>query len=45
MVIDIKEYERLIAKRKLQEALDEGERSGTQDGWMSAAEARVKYEV
>ena len=45
VVIDIKEYERMIAERKLRHALEEGERSAEQKGWMMAADIRKKYEV
>ena len=45
VVIDIKEYERMIAALKLQKALTEGERSAEQGGWLSAADVRKKYEV
>ena len=45
VVIDIKEYERMIAELKLRHALEEGERSAEQKGWMMAADVRKKYEV
>ena len=45
VVIDIKEYERMVAALKLQKALAEGERSAEQSGWLSAADVRKKYEV
>lgn len=44
-VIDIKEYERLTAERKLQKALDEGEDSTKDSGWSMAADVRAKYVV
>lgn len=44
-VIDIKEYERLTAERKLQKALDEGEDSAKDSGWPMAADVRAKYMV
>lgn len=45
VVIDIQEYERMVAELKLRHALEEGERSAEQGGWLSAAEVRKKYEV
>ena len=45
VVIDIKEYERMVAALKLQKALADGERSAEQGGWRSAADVRKKYEV
>lgn len=45
VVIDIKEYERMIAELKLRHAIDEGERMAEQQGWLSAADVRKKYEV
>ena len=42
VVIDIKEYERMIAALKLQKALAEGERSTEQGGWHSAADVRKR---
>ncbi|MCQ2121090.1 MAG: type II toxin-antitoxin system prevent-host-death family antitoxin [Fibrobacter sp.] len=44
-VVDIKEYERLTAERKLQKTLDEGENSAKECGWLAAADVRAKYEV
>ena len=40
VVIDIKEYERMVAALKLQKALADGERSAEQGGWLSAADVR-----
>ena len=40
VVIDIKEYERMVAALKLQKALAEGERSAEQGSWLSAADVR-----
>ena len=45
VVIDIKEYERMVAELKLQKALAEGEHSAEQGRWLSAADVRKKYEV
>ena len=45
VVVDIKEYERMVAALKLQKALADGERSAEQGGWLSAADVRKKYEV
>lgn len=45
VVIDINEYERMVAELKLRHAIDEGERSAEQQGWQSAADVRKKYEV
>lgn len=45
VVIDINEYERMVAELKLRHAIDEGERSAEQRGWLSAADVRKKYEV
>ncbi len=45
VVIDIEEYERLTAEHKLQKALDEGEKSAMENGWISAAELKTKYEA
>lgn len=45
VVIDIQEYERMVAELKLQKALAEGERSAEQRRWLSAADVRKKYEV
>ncbi|MCF0217354.1 MAG: type II toxin-antitoxin system prevent-host-death family antitoxin [Fibrobacteraceae bacterium] len=44
-VIDIKEYEQLTAEHKLRRALEEGEKSAEQNGWLMAADVRAKYEV
>ena len=46
-VMDIeeyKEYERMLAWRKLKAELDAGRRSGEENGWISAEEARKHLE-
>ena len=43
VVVDIKEYERMVAALKLQKALADGEHSAEQGGWLSAADVRKKY--
>jgi prevent-host-death family protein len=45
-VMDIEEYteyEKLLAWRKLKSELDEGRRSGEENGWLSAAEVRAHF--
>ena len=37
--------EKKVAEVKLQQALEEGERTAEQKGWMMAADVRKKYEV
>jgi len=44
-VLDIdeyKEYEKILAWRKLKSDLDEGRRSGEESGWVSADEVRTR---
>jgi prevent-host-death family protein len=46
-VLDIdeyKEYEKMLARRRLKTDLDEGRRSGEESGWVSADEARAHFE-
>ena len=46
-VLDIdeyKEYEKMLAWRKLKSELDEGQRSGEENGWVPAAEVRTHFE-
>jgi len=46
-VLDIeeyKEYEKMLAWRKLKSELDEGRRSGEEDGWVPAGEVRTHLE-
>ena len=46
-VLDIeeyREYERMLAWRKLRSDLDEGWLSGEKDGWIPAAEVRAYFE-
>jgi prevent-host-death family protein len=45
VVIDIKEYERMVAALKLQKELTEGEQSAERNGWLTAADVRKKYRV
>lgn len=45
VVVDIKEYERMVAELELQHALAEGENSAKKRGWLSVADIRKKYEV
>lgn len=45
VVIDIKEYERMVAALKLQKELTEGEQSAERNGWLTAADVRRKYKV
>ena len=45
VVIDIKEYERMVAALKLQKELTEGEQSAERHGWLTAADVRRKYKV
>ena len=45
VVIDIKEYERMVAALKLQKELTEGEQSAERNGWLTAADVRKKYKV
>ncbi|MCL2368314.1 MAG: type II toxin-antitoxin system prevent-host-death family antitoxin, partial [Oscillospiraceae bacterium] len=45
-VLDIdeyKEYEKMLAWRKLKSELDEGRRSGEEQGWISADEMRSHF--
>ncbi len=45
-VLDIdeyKEYEKMLAWRRLKENLDEGRCSGEESGWVSAGEARTHF--
>ncbi|MDR3365317.1 MAG: type II toxin-antitoxin system prevent-host-death family antitoxin [Clostridiales Family XIII bacterium] len=45
-VLDIeeyKEYEKMLAWRMLKAELDEGRRSGEENGWASAKEARAHF--
>jgi prevent-host-death family protein len=47
VVLDIdeyKDYEKMLAWRKLKLELDEGQRAGEDDGWISAVEARKHFE-
>ncbi|MDR0840467.1 MAG: type II toxin-antitoxin system prevent-host-death family antitoxin [Christensenellaceae bacterium] len=47
-VLDIdeyKEYEKMLAWRKLQSDLDEGRHSGEKDGWIPADEVRAQLEA
>ena len=44
-VSDLQNYKRTDAKLKLQHALEEGERSAEQKGWMMAPDIRKKYKV
>lgn len=44
-VSDLQNYKRTDAEVKLQQALEEGERTAEQKGWMMAADVRKKYEV
>ncbi|GHU44483.1 hypothetical protein FACS1894111_11820 [Clostridia bacterium] len=39
-----KEYEKLLAWQKLKSKLDEGRRSGEENGWISSDEARTIFE-
>ncbi|MDR1205168.1 MAG: type II toxin-antitoxin system prevent-host-death family antitoxin [Peptococcaceae bacterium] len=46
-VLDIeeyKEYEKLLAWRKLKAELDDGRRSGEENGWIPADEVRTYFE-
>ena len=46
-VLDIdeyKEYEKMLAWRKLKSELDEGRRSGEEKGWIAADELRSHFE-
>ena len=46
-VLDIdeyREYEKMLAWRKLKADLDEGRRSGEQDGWIPAKEVRARFD-
>jgi prevent-host-death family protein len=46
-VLDIdeyKEYEKMRAWRKLKTELDEGRRSGEENGWVTADEARMRLD-
>jgi len=46
-VLDIdeyKEYEKMLAWRKLKTELDEGRRSGEENGWIPADEVRARFE-
>ena len=46
-VLDIdeyKEYEKMLAWRKLKSELDEGRRAGEEQGWISADEMRSHFE-
>jgi len=46
-VLDIdeyKEYEKLLAWRQLKSELDEGRRSGEEEGWVSAGEVKTHFE-
>ena len=45
VVIDINEYERMVAELKLRHAIDEGERSAEQRGWLSAADVRKQQDT
>ena len=45
VVIDIKEYERMVAALKLQKELTEGEQSAERNGWLAAADVQKKYKV
>ena len=45
VVIDIKEYERMVAALKLQKELTGGEQSAERNGWLTAADVRKKYKV
>ena len=45
-VLDIeeyREYEKMLAWKKLQSELDEGRRSGEENGWISADEVRTHF--
>jgi prevent-host-death family protein len=45
-VLDIeeyKEYEKMLAWRRLKEDLDEGRRSGEEDGWVPADDVRAHF--
>ena len=37
--------ERMVAELKLKQAIEEGERSAEQKGWMTVNDVRKKYEV
>jgi len=46
-VMDIeeyKEYEKMLAWRNLKSELDKGRRSGEENGWIPANEARARFE-
>ena len=46
-VMDIEEYweyERMLSWRRLKSELDEGRRSGEENGWVAAAEVRSRLE-
>jgi len=46
-VLDIdeyKEYEKMLAWRKLKSKLDEGRRLGEENGWVPANEVRTRFE-
>ena len=46
-VLDIdeyKEYEKMMAWRKLKSELDEGRREGEENGWVSADEVRARFD-
>jgi len=46
-VLDIdeyKEYEKMLAWRKLKSELDKGRRSGEENGWVSACEVKAHFE-
>ncbi|MDR2870457.1 MAG: type II toxin-antitoxin system prevent-host-death family antitoxin [Deferribacteraceae bacterium] len=46
-VLDIeeyKEYEKLLAWHRLKDALDEGQRSGEEGGWVDASEVKAHFE-
>ena len=44
-ISDLRNIERTIAELKLRHALEEGERSAEQKGWMMATDVRKKYKV
>ena len=46
-VLDIdeyKEYEKMLAWRKLKSELDDGRHSGDENGWLPADEVRLRFE-
>lgn len=45
VILDMKEYERLIATVALANALNEGRMSGEENGWISHGDVKARFDI